>query len=161
MWIRKLWIYTRLCRYRKNFREELQHEQYCVYTTEVDFAEARFVKASIFHKSLWQKNCVASSSFGYLQHSICIPMCNPSQLHNEITVLTFKLKIKHTARTVNNGKFGNPPGTCAGFPDSPSLMSCFIFNSYCKSNVRKFIGQGTIEMHLCALCFTSFSLGIP
>ena len=31
-------------------------EQYCVYTTEVDFAEARFVKASIFHRSLWQKN---------------------------------------------------------------------------------------------------------
>ena len=154
MWIRKLWIYTRLCRYRKNFREELQHEQYCVYTTEVDFAEARFVKASIFHKSLWKKIVLPnkkwqllSSSFGHLQHSIHNTSfgCNPSQLHNEITIFIFKLKIKHTVRTVNNGKFGNPPGTSAGFPDSPSLMSCFIFNSYCKSNVGKFIGQDRIR----------------
>ena len=121
-----------------------------------------FDKKIVLPNKKWQ---LLSSSFGHLQHSICIHNtsfgCNPSQLHNEITVLTFKLKIKHTARTVNNGKFGNPPGTCAGFPDSPSLMSCFIFNSYCKSNVGKFIGQDTIEMHLCALCFTSFSLGIP
>jgi hypothetical protein len=31
----------------------MSSEQYCVYTTEVDFAEARFVKTSIFHKSLF------------------------------------------------------------------------------------------------------------
>ena len=115
----------------------MSSEQYCVYTTEVDFAEARFVKASIFHKSLWQKIVLPnkkwqllSSSFGHLQHTIHNTLfgCNPSQLQNEITIFIFKLKIKHTVWAVNNGKFGNPPGTSAGFPDSQSLRAeCLVW----------------------------------
>ena len=121
-------------------------EQYCVYTTEVDFAEARFVKASIFHvfdkkivlpNKKWQ---LLSSSFGHLQHSIHNTSFgwNPSQLHNEITIFIFKLKIKHTVWTVNNGKSGNPPGTSVfSIIDSPHRMSCLICNSYFKVKRRE------------------------
>ena len=85
-WIRQLWIYTRLCRYRKNFREELQHEQWAVLRLynrsrfcwsqicqSIHLSQESLTKKIVLPNKKWQ---LLSSSFGHLQHTIYTIPCS-------------------------------------------------------------------------------------